>query len=252
MKTCKRIIFKTAARFGRLDVFKEVKKNLKRGYFRSMREYDTSIPYPAALHGQLELLKWMKEHSWFNKFVCVRGAAEGGHIECLKWLLEVRCSFTECTFSDAARGRSVEMLEFLLENECPFDQVACVKSAAKGCSLESLKWLKGKGCSFNKETFSLTIIKGDLEVMKRLLNNGCPFDPVACMNQAVEKGDLEVVKWLKENGGSFDKEIFFLSVVKGKLEIMQWLLNNECPFDSVSCMNKAVEKGDLVNIKWLK
>ena len=71
--------------------------------------------------------------------------------------------------------------------------------AAKNGNLENMKWLKENGCPWNLWTFEYAALNGNLENMKWLKENGCPWDEQTFM-RAAENGNLENMKWLKENG----------------------------------------------------
>ena len=67
--------------------------------------YDSSaVFYMAALKGDLDLLKWVREKggSW-NPKICASAAA-GGQLEALKWLRENGCSWDHTTCGSAAGG----------------------------------------------------------------------------------------------------------------------------------------------------
>ncbi len=74
---------------------------------------------------------------------------------------------------------------------------------------------------------------------------------VETFGYAAENGNLDVMKWLKENGCPWDENTFKYAVVHGNLENMKWLKENGCPWDEYTFAN-AIINGNFENIKWLE
>merc|ERR1719331_2788212 len=92
-------------------------------------------------------------------------------------------------------------LTLLQEHEKEFEPDAEVfYNACAGGNLEALKWLRSEGCPWDEGTFAAAAERGHLEVVKWLRSEGCPrIDREACA-VAAEHGHLEVVKWLRSEG----------------------------------------------------
>ncbi len=70
-------------------------------------------------------------------------------------------------------------------------------------SVSILQWIKDKKIPCPAKLWSPNICteaaaKGHLDVIKWLIQNGCPCDERAC-NAAAKTGQLEVLKWLRQN-----------------------------------------------------
>ena len=89
------------------------------------------------------------------------------------------------------RGR-VSRLEFLCE------------AAARGGQLEKLKVLRANGCPWDRWTCSGAAYGGHLEVLQWLCTNGCPWDNMTCLSAAM-CGHLEVLQWARANGCTWTK-----------------------------------------------
>ena len=72
--------------------------------------------------------------------------------------------------------------------------------------------------------------KGQLEVLKWLRANGCPWDEKTCAS-AAQAGHLEVLQWARANGCPWDAQTCSRAAWSGHLEIMQWARANGCPWD---------------------
>jgi hypothetical protein len=64
-------------------------------------------------------------------------------------------------------------------------------------------------------------------------------------------GDLNNMKWLKENNCPWDEFTFSAASENGNLTNMKWLKKNNYPSDGWTSIN-ADKNGNLKNIKWLK
>jgi hypothetical protein len=100
----------------------------------------------AAEGGQLETLKWAREHGcpWEENLEdlsrdCCALAAKGGHLETLKWLRENECPWNGTTCAWTAWRGNLEVLRWAREHGCEWDEVSCCSFAAECGRLEVLK-----------------------------------------------------------------------------------------------------------------
>ena len=110
-------------------------------------------------------------------------------------------------------------------------QNLCAVAARTG-NLEELKSLRENGCPWDASTCSRAAQGWHLEVIKWARANNCLWDENAC-SEAAEGGHLEVVQWLRANGcGMWNEEFLCTGAAKGgHLEVLQWLRANGCPWD---------------------
>ena len=94
-------------------------------------------------------------------------------------------------------------------------------------------------CPWGTQTFASAAYHGHLDIMKWLLENGCPLSKLAFWC-AVHNGKLENVKWLHSVGCPWGKEIFniverhctkckkdgYKKHKKDEPEIMTWVFEN--------------------------
>jgi hypothetical protein len=127
-------------------------------------------------------------------------AALFGDLEMIKWLREQRvpCDKDACDY--AAQGGHLEVLKWLREQEAPLGEWTSVH-AAKGGHLEILKWAREQGCGLNQWTYAYAAKQGHLEILKWLREQGCYCDEweETCVFAAKE-GHLEVLKWIEKQG----------------------------------------------------
>ncbi len=124
--------------------------------------------------------------------------------------------------------------------------------------LEKIKsWdnLKLNSTYWNEKALNDAILEGNLEKIKWLKINGCPFynnniNSTNYMITALSNGDINILQYLKDNGFSLDSNIFSKAVLIGNIEILNWLKDNNYYFDHRSFYS-AIENNNLNIIKWL-
>ena len=69
---------------------------------------------------------------------------------------------------------------------------------------------------------------GQLEELKEMRKNGCPWDEDMCF-EAAHGGQLEVLQWLRANGCPWDRWTCTAAAERGLLEMQNWTRTNGCP-----------------------
>ena len=102
----------------------------------------------------------------------------------------------------------------------------------------TISWALEK-CSEEKERFCAEMaLKGNLELLKVLHENGCPWDEGTCF-AAASGGHLECLKYLHENGCPWDYRTCLCAASNGHLECLKYTHENGCPWDEYTCLNAA-------------
>ena len=91
---------------------------------------------------------------------------------------------------------------------------------------------------------------GQLEELKALRAEGCPWDGGTCA-RAAEGGHLEVLKWARENGCPWDWETCARAAEGGHLEVLKWAHENGCPWNVATC-GGAAQGGHLAVLQWAR
>ena len=102
------------------------------------------------------------------------------------------------------------------------------QAAARSGQLEELKLLHQNGCPWNKKTCQGAAGSGHLDVLQWLRENGCPWDEYTC-KMAAEGGHLEVLQWARANDCPWNEGMCLVAARGGQLEVLQWLRTNGCP-----------------------
>ena len=100
----------------------------------------------------------------------------------------------------------------------------------------TISWALEK-CSEEKERFCWRMAeKGNLELLKCLHENGCPWDVRTC-SKAAENGHLECLKYAHENGCPWEDEWNCCEAAQnGHLECLKYLHEKGCP-GSANCVH---------------
>ena len=100
------------------------------------------------------------------------------------------------------------------------------------------KQLLNDNVVFNNDIMKWAAKHGYLEVMKYLLENGCPW--AYAYDYAADGGHLECLMWLHENGYPWDSDAC-AHAADGHLECLMWLHENGCPLDTLTSSWAALE-----------
>ena len=121
-------------------------------------------------------------------------------------------------------------------------------AAARSGQLEELKLLRENDCPWDDETCSGAARGGHLELLQWARANGCPWDETMCEWAAIG-GQLEVLQWAHANGCPWNAGTCMCAAGGGYLEVLQWLRANGCPWDGRTCRFAAFY-GHLELLQW--
>ena len=124
------------------------------------------------------------------------------------------------------------------------------QAAARSGQLEELKALRENGCPWDEMTCVYAAMGGDLELLQWARTHWCPWGVETCAC-AAKGGHLEVLQWLRANGCLWDKRTCSLAAQGGHLEVLQWLRANGCPWSDSTC-SMAAEGGHLEVLQWAR
>ena len=128
-------------------------------------------------------------------------------------------------------------------------EVLCVATARSG-QLEELKVLRADGCPWDANTCWAAARGGHLEVLQWARASECPWDENTCSGAASE-GHLEVLQWVRANGCPWDELTCSGAAKGGHLNILQWARANGCPWDEGTCA-AAARGGHTEALAWAR
>jgi hypothetical protein len=204
----------------------------------------------AAYHGNLEMLKYLRDcgEEW-NEETCI-ALAENGHFEGLKWVREQGCPWDEYTLFHAAYGANFEVLKWAWEQGGYWDESTCSQVAKSG-NLDMLKWVREHECPWDFRTCSSAADCGNLEMLRWAWEEGCPWNEDTC-SLAAQNGNLEILKWARDHGCPWDEITCYKAAEHNHVEILNWAIVNGCPCKPVQIFKAAAENGKLDVLNWAK
>tara|TARA_B110000967_G_scaffold192210_1_gene218622 strand:+ start:1525 stop:2265 length:741 start_codon:yes stop_codon:yes gene_type:complete len=162
-------------------------------------------------------------------------AATGHRVKMATWEHATRFGYLSTLKHRHQQGR-LELSEYLLQ------------LAAETGQLEVVKWLRANGCPWDEMTCSWAAQGGRLEVLQWLRANGCPWNERTCA-RAAWGGHLEVLQWARANGCPWDTTTCSCAALRGHLEVLQWARANGCPWDATTCLHAKVG-GNIELLNW--
>ncbi len=198
----------------------------------------------AAEYGHLDILIWARsgasgEICDWNENVCEL-AAENGHFEVLKWARANGCPIYEEIYENAANGGNLEILQWLRDPMVALEMSDVVHEWPSGIC----DWAIMDSSRRKTDAEIITMIK-------YIRREGGVWDEETC-DVAMESGRIEVLRWLLDNGCPYYRDITHNACYFSNIKMIQWLLERfpESPLNDNACM-AAVQGGQLHVLQWL-
>ena len=167
-------------------------------------------------------------------------------------MAETGLQFEELDEKRAAELGCLSALQRLQRGGCLSRQEYLCQAAARSGQLEELKVLRENGCPWSRSTCWAAARGGHLEVLKWLRPNGfwalakrCPWDENTCLG-AAKGGHLEVLQWARANGCPWDERTCSLAAGGGHFEMLQWARANGCSWNERAMIGAAQEGHETV------
>ena len=110
-----------------------------------------------------------------------------------------------------------------------FEELGEISAVNLGC-LSALQRLQRGGRLSRQEYLCYAAARsGQLEELKALRENGCPWHEMTCMGAAMG-GHLDMLQWARANSGPWNEKTCEGAARGGQLEVLQWLRANGCPW----------------------
>ncbi len=248
--------FKRAAVAGDLDELMRL-LTLAKSSRQNLGEWN--LPFTAAKHGHLHILKWLAGQGDAldgvddNGYTLLQIAARHGRLEIMKWLaergadLEQTDRYARNLVCLAATRGHLEVIEWLHKKGCDIDHLSSDEKtpllfAAKHDQLEVVKWLVKNGCDINHSQMwgcTALIYAGDYghtELAEWLIEQGVDVNHETCDHEtpiswAIRSNHSEIVKLLLKKGvnlnvaaNSKENPLLFLAIETGHLDAVELLI----------------------------
>jgi len=168
------------------------------------------------------------------------------HWEFLKWAVSMGCPLLGILATTMAIHGRKDMLKWFKENGGSYDKAMTLDLASEG-KFDMLRWFWENGSPWfdspfwHKQTFQAAAAHGDIEFLRWLRTQHCPWDESVCARVA-QTGNLKVLIWLKNEGCPMDVETPNSAILKGHIDVVAWALANDCPINRITLYN-AAKKG---------
>ena len=116
----------------------------------------------AAHDGELELLKWLREHEYPWGDTC-RKAAQRGHLHVLEWARENGAPWDATVCSGAAYSGHLHVLKWARANGAPWDENTTI-SCVLGDQMETLVWAIEQGALVDNYVYHVAVTRGHHEI----------------------------------------------------------------------------------------
>jgi hypothetical protein len=137
--------------------------------------------------------------------------------------------FEELDEYDASMLGCLSALQRLQRGGHLSSQEYLCEAAARSGQLEELKVLREDGCPWDEWTCAAAARGGHLEAMQWARAKGCPWVAWTC-SSAAYCGHLEMLQWARANGCPWDEFTCSDAAYRGHLEVLQWARANGCPW----------------------
>jgi hypothetical protein len=237
----------------------------------------------AAESGHLDVLKWLHiDQKHPLPYRADEAAARSGHArEMLQWLKEMGVALSEQATFYAAEAGDIDALEYQhveqgikLSGGCytaedlatlkwlyahdglTVDQLSTVANAAAGSNtLSTLLWAKSVGAAVTGTTVITAVQQGHIEMVQRLIADGCAFNAAESFKYAVSYGQVDVLKWLDEHHGKTQPTADHMNSAAtfGHLAVCQYLREQGYKWskESKEAVNAAAHSLHHDVVKWL-
>jgi hypothetical protein len=242
--------------------------------------------YYAARSGDVDLLRWSKDHGCEFTANTYMGAAAGAHIHVLEYLHDEGCAWGDfnegCAWDElacsaaaayghlatlqwlhehgcpwqpeeicnnAAEGGSAAMLLYLVQQRCVISAETMVRAAACG-NLAACQFLVAQQCPCTAEACAEAAVGGHLETVRFLHENGCPWDAATMCYGAAKSGNVELLQYLKQQGCAFIEVVMDGAAYAGHTHVCQYLRTEQCPWGRSTCYY-AAGSGHVDTLRWL-
>jgi hypothetical protein len=188
----------------------------------------------AARASLVHVVDWLRTegHPWNGSALC-EIAAGAGDLQMLKYLKQ-HTAFSSSTLAAAARAGQLHVCAFLHSERCPSDLKACASAAAKGhCS--TLRWLRQHGYAWNSGNIHrLAALGGNVDVLAYIFGS----EPLSAYTEAAQLtrllgiagtcNHLAAAKWLRQRGAEWPAVLRYKKVYVWHGSTLEWARAEGC------------------------
>jgi hypothetical protein len=142
-------------------------------FYESVKRNSVTISRIAAMHGHIDVIKYLYQNKFLIHSYLYNDAANYGHLECLKYICEniFLINFKEYVCDDAASNGHLDCLAYAHSKKYPWNHNTCYYAARNG-HLNCLDFLHKNGCKWNINTLIVALQNKRINCIKYCMNNG--------------------------------------------------------------------------------
>ncbi|KAJ3221942.1 hypothetical protein HK099_002946, partial [Clydaea vesicula] len=170
-----------------------------------------------------------------------------------RFLLENREDCFDAVYmDDVITFGDLKLIRYISNKRVELFNIWSIDLAANRGDLEIVKFLLEKGTRYTTFAINIAARYGHLEVIKYLSENGTEGCTTRALDNAAGNGHLEVVQYLSENRteGCTTKAIDNAAAY-GHMEVVKYLLENRMEGCTLKAIDKAAENGHLEVVQYL-
>ena len=227
-----------------------------------------NIIYDVCSLGNLEMLLFFIEKKYKLTNNCPIAVASNDpkeldshdHLQILKYLHENNCPGMDKVYDAATRYNNLPVVKFMVENNYKFTNSQPLINAAHNQELEIMKYLHDNKCPWSEAVCQMAAQQGSLECLKYAHENGCPWNATTVNASASNCEDIynnyiidkehdffSCLKYAVENGCPFDNETFEYAIGEN-IDSLKYLVEKGCPIDSDKIEQFVHEKGEMLRL----
>lgn len=229
-KTLDRVILRRivneAAVSGYMDLIQRIDDSIRRNSTSDKnRDYIfASICNKAAANGHLNILKWARSHEQkfpWSSLTCAL-AAMNGNMDILEYAISNKCPYDVSLCVSAAKSGNLDLLQWaILEKKCPISGAICEVAASRGF-LNIIQWMThltttSRNVETRMNSFSSSLYNNNNNEEKR------PCWNVRTCRAAARSGNLDVLKWVVQRGCPCDGTVIQEAMSNNQSHVVDWL-----------------------------
>lgn len=168
--------------------------------------------------------------------------------EMLKYAFDTGMDKNESITEKCAFLGRLDLIKVCRDFGCPWG--VSVSNAASN-STELVKWLVENGCPMDYTICSGAASLGLMDVLVSAIDRGFGVDSYT-FSAAAKKGNIHIMEFLLSIKCPWISYTSECAALNGQLEALKWLMENGCPFESPSLFRAARKNGNFEIVKYLE
>jgi hypothetical protein len=235
---------KIAEMLGKMDkklepLRKEIRKILKK--LRHLKDKlaalngSSQAKYAAMSHAiddeDFDMIAFLIGHNCPKNSWHLRLAAKKGNTDIVQLMIESGYELKDYVIEQAIENEDFDMVAFLINHNCPKDSWNLRLAAKKG-NTDIVQLMIESGYELKDYVIEQAIENEDFDMVAFLINHNCPKDSWH-LSLAAKKGNLEIIKLMIESGGYVLKEYVIEQAIENNdVGMVAFLIKHNCPIDS--------------------